>query len=205
MRTLIGVDAPMTVRERRLLRLRHTFSGASLTPSDLGPAFEVAGGTATVSGGVLAQADATTLIVRTTPLAANVVVQAKVNFGNSAGTARAVYVQPRHTEATGNAVRARLDRTAQTLTIARLDAFTATTLATVGSLSLADSTWYTLRFSCSGSTLRAQAFTADGTLVAEAVVTEPLYVAQVGIRVALFDNVASPQVTIDDLLVWMAP
>lgn len=182
--------------------LRHTFGGSNLTPSDLGPAFEAAAGTPVVNGGALSAADATTLIVRTTPLAANLTVEARINFGNSAGTTRAFYVQPRHLEAAGDAVRARLDRTAQTLTIVRLDGFVATTLATAGSLSLADDTEYVLRFAVKGSRLYAEACTGAGALIASATVTEPLYASQVGMRVALFDNVASPTIQVDDLQVW---
>lgn len=201
MRTLVGVEDSITVRERRRLILRHTFSGASLTPSDLGPALVGAGGTAVVSGGVLAQGDSTTLVLLATNLGADIIAQARVNFGNSAGATRALQIQARFASA-GNYVRVFLSRSGDSLTIQRADAFANTTLASVGSLGLADSTHYWLRFRLSGSRLEALTSTDGSTFTSRVVVTEPLYATNRDLRLVLQDGAASPTITVDDLLVW---
>lgn len=185
---------------RRYL-LRHTFSGASLTPSDQGPAFSTISGTPSVTGGVLTKVGASLLGVAVTVGTANAAIQAKVNFGNSAGSSRRVGLSLRR-DGSNNMIEAMLYRTGGNVQIIRRDAGAATILADVGGLGTADSTDYWLRLTVAGSRLEALTSTDGSTFTSRAVVTEPLYTANTGVRVLLDDDAASPTITVDDLLVW---
>lgn len=204
MRTLIGVDDPLTVRERRLLRLRHTFSGASVTPSDLGPSFTTVSGTPVVSGGVLSKAGASNLILAAPINASNATVQARVNFGNSAGTDRRIGLALRRDDS-NNMIEGLLYRTGGNVHIVRRDAGAATILADVGGLGFADSTDYWLRVVMRGSRIELLTSTNGTTFVSRAVVTETLYASNTGMRLLLTDDVSSPTAQADDLLVWGSP
>lgn len=204
MRTLIGVDDPLTVRERRLLRLRHTFSGASLTPSDLGPSFTTVSGTPSVSGGVLSKADATNVELRANGLAANIVYQAKLNFGNSAATNRRMLLRARQNADGSNRFQLTLNRASNQIVLARVDASTPTTIASV-SYTVAGSTDYWLRWVMNGSRHEVLISTGGATFASQFTATDAAYASQTAIGLFLIDDAVTPTCTVDDLLVWMAP
>ena len=114
MRTLIGVDDPITVRERRRYLLRHTFSGAAVTPSDQGPSLTTVAGPAVVSGGRLATSGGSDCQLGVPTLAVNVAIQVKVNFGNGAGTNRRAFLRARDDHAASNRYEAVLYRSGTT-------------------------------------------------------------------------------------------
>ena len=206
MRTLIGVDAPLTVRERRLLRLRHTFSGASLTPSDLGPNLRDTGVLATVGGGVLSKTSASACLIVAALAAPNLVVQWKTNFGNSAGADRRAQIRVRHTAGVSryNFV---LYRSSNLVKIQRFDSGTTTTDLASVAYAMADSTNYWCRCIANGPRLELLVSTNGTTFTSLAAVTDTTYAAGSGedFEIDLIDNVASPTIQVDDLLVWRAP
>lgn len=205
MRTLIGVADSITVRERRLLRLRHTFSGASLTPSDQGPAFSTAENVPTVSGGVMAIGASQPLGVFAAGLAANVIAQMRVNFGNSTGTDRRASLQIRASAYNGNVIEAVLHKTADNVQIWRRDAGPATTLAISAALSLQNSTDYWLRVRAVGNVIEVFTSTDERIWTSRVTATESLYATNTGLAVRLADNGTPRTITVDDLLVWRAP
>ena len=201
MRTLIGVDDPITVRERRRLVLRHTFSGASLTPSDQGPSFSVSEFAPSVSGGVMAMGASQPIGVFASGVGANLVAQMKVNFGNSAGADRRASIQIRASAYNGNVIEALLSRSADQIALWRRDAGAVTTLAAVNSAGLADSTDYWLRIVASGSNLQVLTSTDGSAFTSRITYSEPLYVANTGLGIRLVDN-GTRTITVDDLRVW---
>lgn len=200
MRTLIGVDDPITVRERRRFVLRHTFSGASLAPSDQGPSFGTSSGTPSVSGGVLTKVGTTTLEIYAVNVGSNIVMQAKVNFGNSDGAARRVQLRLRRDDVDAQNYFT-LIFTRTDLELSRRDSGVATQLAFT-SFATANSTNVWLRYSARGS--RHEVWTsADGsTFTSRIVVTDAAYQTQTRIGALIVDNGTTSEVTIDDLLVW---
>lgn len=195
------VAAVLTPGPRYLLR--HTFSGAALAPSDLGPPFTVNGGVAAVSGGVLAaKANGSTTLDAVT-LAANIVAQCRVNFGNSIGTDRRFEIQARASAANGDTISAVLHRTSGNVQIWRRDAGTATVLGTQA-VTVADSTDYWLRLIVRASRIELLTSTDGLVFVSRLVVTEATYAANTGLAIRLTDNVASPTIIADDLMVWAA-
>ena len=203
MRTLIGVDDPLTVRERRLLRLRHTFSGASLTPSDLGPSFE-ANANLPVTGGVLTKSGSGSQQTKALGVGANVVAQMKVNFGNSAGTDRRAQLRVRRDAGdTGDFFQVQLDRTLGNVVLHRSDANSLTSLGSV-SLTVSDSTNYWVRIAATGSRLEVSTSTDGATFTSLIVAADTAYPSNQAVEIRLVDNVASPTITVDDLLVWRA-
>lgn len=192
--------ARVVLRAGQSLVLRHTFSGASLTPSDLGPSFSTSSGTPTVSGGVLGMG-AINATIYAAGLAANITVQAKVNFGNSAGADRRFEIQARASAANGNTVSAVLFRSSNSIVVWRRDAGSATTLATVSSAGLLDSTNYWVRFVLRGSNLEVLTSTDGTTFTSRVTVTESTYAANTGLALKLDDN-GTGTITVDDLLVW---
>lgn len=182
--------------------LRHTFSGASLTPSDQGPSFSTISGTASVGSGVLTKVGATNLEVRAHGLAANITYQARFNFGASAGANRRMLLRARQDASTGdNRFQLTINRVAGQLVLARVDSGTPTTIGSV-SVTIANSTDYWLRWVMRGSTHEVL-FSTDGTTwSSQIVVTDATYTTQTSIGVFVIDDAASPTATIDDLLVW---
>ena len=201
MRTLIGVDDPITVRERRRFVLRHTFSGAALTPSDLGPALGVSESAPSVSGGVMAMGASQPTGVFASGVGANLVAQMKVNFGNSAGADRRASIQIRASAYNGNVIEAVLHRTNDQIALWRRDAGAVTTLATVNSAGLADSTDYWLRIVARGNNLQVLTSTDGTTFTSRITYSEPLYGANTGLSIRLVDN-GTQTITVDDLRVW---
>lgn len=205
MRTLIGVDDPLTVRERRLLRLRHTFSGASLTPSDLGPSFTTVSGTPSVSGGVLSKANATNVELKAAGLAANIVYQAKLNFGSSTATNRRMLLRARQDSSSGaDRFQLTLNRAANQIVLARVDAGTPTTIASV-SYTFNGSTDYWPRWVMRGSVHEVLISTDGTTFASQFTATDAAYASQTAIGLFLIDDAVTPTCTVDDLLVWRAP
>ncbi len=198
---LSAVKAAVLTPRRRYL-LRHTFSGASLTPSDQGPSFTTASGTPVVSDGVLSMGSNFSIFA--SGLAANVVVQAKVNFGGSAGSDRRVEIQARASAANANTVSAVLSRSSNSIVIWRRDGGTATTLATLNSAGLSDSTNYWVRFVLRGSALEVFTSTDGATFTSRVTATEATYATNTGLALRLDDN-GTRTITVDDLLVWRAP
>ncbi len=194
----------MVLRAGQSLILRHTFSGAGLTPSDQGPSL-TANANLVPSGGVLTLVGASGQETRASGVGANVVAQIKVNFGNSAGTDRRVRLRVRRDSGeTGNFIEAEISRTAGAVTLRRSDALSLTDLGSAG-LTVSDSTNYWLRISAVGSRLELLTSTDGATFTSRIVATEALYVTNRDVVIRLFDNVASPTLTVDDLLVWRAP
>lgn len=205
MRTLIGIDDSITVRERRLLLLRHTFSGASLTPSDQGPAITTVSGTPSVSGGVLSKANATNVELKAVGLAANVIYQAKLNFGDSAATNRRMLLRARQDSGNGaDRFQLTLNRAANQIVLARVDAGTPTTIASV-SYTVNGSTNYWLRWVMNGSRHEVLISTDGVTFASQFTATDAAYVGQTAIGLFLIDDAVTPTCTVDDLLVWRAP
>ena len=183
--------------------LLHTFSGASLTPSDLGPNLTTVTGTAVVSGGVLKKSDSTELLVRCAGLASNCVQQIKFNFGNSVAASRRVLLFARDDQA-GNRLDVAVSRSAGTVVISSRAAFAPTTIASAAQ-AMSDSTDYWLRWSVSGTALRVWWSTDGGTFTEIISATTALYPSQTGVALALTDNDAGTTVQADDYLVWRAP
>lgn len=207
MRTLIGIDDSITVRERRLLLLRHTFSGASVTPPDQGPSITTAAGTPSVSGGVLKNSDANQVNLRARTGAANLVVQWKTNFGNSAGTDRRAQIRVRHNVGVSryNFV---LYRSSDLVKIQRFDSGTTTTDIASVAYAMANSTDYWCRAIANGSSLTLQVSTDGAAFTTIATATDSTYLtcpAGSDFEIDLIDNVASPTIQVDDLLIWRAP
>lgn len=184
--------------------LRHTFSGASLTPSDLGPSLTAATGTPSVSGGVLGMAASNPITVFAAGLAANLVIQARVNFGNSAGADRRVEIQARASAADANTVSAVLYRSNNQILIWRRDAGTATTIATLNSAGLIDSTDYWVRFVLRGSSLEVLTSTDGATFTSRLTATESTYATNTGLALRANDN-GTQTIIVDDLMVWTPP
>lgn len=181
--------------------LRHTFSGASLTPSDQGPSLTVDSGTPIVSGGALTKTVSGNSGVRVDSLAVNAVIQAKVNFGGSSGSDRRAFLRLRDGGATGNRYEAALLRSGTTgLQINRRDNNAATQLG-FSAFGVVDNTDYWVRFVVRGSTFEAFSSTDGVTFTSRLVVTDSTYLYS-GIAVILIDNAVSPTLQVDDLLVW---
>ena len=184
--------------------LRHTFSGASLTPSDLGPSFE-ANANLPVTGGVLTKSGSGSQQTKAPGVGANVVAQMRVNFGNSAGTDRRAQLRVRRDAgATGDFIQVQLDRTLGNVVLHRSDANSLTTLGSA-SVTLADSTNYWVWISAVGSRLQVFTSTDGAAWTSRITATESAYVTNQAVEIRLVDNVASPTLTIDDLLFWRAP
>lgn len=189
--------------KRRYLLL-HTFSGASLTPSDLGPSFE-ANANLPVTGGVLTKSGSGSQESRALGVGANVVAQIKVNFGNSAGTDRRAQLRIRRDAAsTNDFIEVELSRTGGSITLRRVDAGSATNIGSAA-VTVADSTNYWVRISADGSRLEVFTSTDGAAWTSRITATESAYVTNQAVVLRLVDNVASPTLTIDDLLVWRAP
>lgn len=198
--TLVGVDELIHSPRHRRYLLRHTFSGAALTPSDLGPALTTNYGTVIVSGGVLSFGVANVgLFVPN--IGANIVAQVRVNFGNSAGGDRRVSIQARASAMSGNVVEAVLYRSSDQIALWRRDAGAVTVLASSGALSLADSTDYWLRLVLRGSNLEVLTSTDGTTFTSRITHSEPLYVANTGLGIKIDDN-GTQTIIVDDLMVW---
>lgn len=199
MRTLIGVDDPLTVRERRLLRLRHTFSGAGLTPSDLGPNLTTDTGTPSVSGGVLKPASATTLEVgyKAVNLAVNATHDVWLNFGNSAGTSRSLYVRLRRHPSTDNSLWVRFNRTSDQIRLDKIVDGVITQVAIQNSAGLSNSTTYLARVIALGTSIRVLFGTSDASLTERVSATVTEHTSNGGIGLILADNVASPTLQVD--------
>lgn len=191
--------ARVVLRAGRPIVLRHTFSGASLAPSDQGPSFSTSVGTPAVSGGVLSMGSNFTIYAA--GLAANLVVQARVNFGNSAGADRRFEIQARASAANADTVSAVLYRSSNAIVIWRRDAGTATAIATLNSAGLLDSTDYWIRFVLRGSNLEVLTSTDGTTFTSRVTATESTYATNTGLALKLDDN-GTRTITVDDLLVW---
>lgn len=200
--------APAIRRERilggsRRYRLRHSFSGAAVTPSDLGPPLLTDGGAPAVSGGRLTKTTASNLNLRAADVGVNVVAEWRVNFGASPGVTRAAYLRVRVVDNT-NAYEAQLFRTGTTsLVIARRVAGAGTTLGS-SATAVVDSTDYLVRFSAVGDRLVAELFSAAGALVTSVSVTDTTFPAASGVGLWLLDSDAAPTVQADYLEAWAA-
>jgi len=190
--------APL-LRPRYLLR--HTFSGAGLTPSDQGPSLSVESGTANISGGVVAPSSATALeIANYASVAVNAVWEARFNFGNSAGTARIFYMRIRQN---GNdSVWVRHDRTNDRIRIDRIDNSVVTQVGVKNAAGLADSTWYVTRVIAQGDSYRVLFGPDTGALSEIIAATFSGFSTNGGLGVILADNVASPTLQLDRYEVW---
>lgn len=194
--------ARVVLRAGQSLVLRHTFSGASLTPSDQGPSLTTISGTASVTGGVLTKVGATNLEVRAHGLAANITYQAKFNFGASAGANRRMLLRARQDSGTGdNRFQLTINRVAGQLVLARVDAGTPTTIGSV-SVTINNSTDYWLRWVMRGSRHEVLLSTDGVSFASQIVVTDAAYSAQTTVGAFIIDDAASPTATIDDLMVW---
>jgi hypothetical protein len=188
------------VRPRYLLR--HTFSGASVTPSDLGPSLTTVSGPAVVSGGVLATSGGSDCQLGLTTLAVNVAMQVKVNFGGGAGTNRRVFLRARDDNAGATRYEAILYRSGTTgLEINRRTGGGPVPLG-FSAISIVDSTPYWFRFVAVGNRLEALFSTDGSTFVSKLVVTDATYPNVAGVQLLLQDNAVSPTLTADDFLIW---
>lgn len=198
---LSAVKAAVLTPRRRYL-LRHTFGGAAVTPSDQGPGLTTVAGPAVVSGGRLATSGGNDCQLGITTLAANVAIQAKVNFGSSAGTNRRAFLRVRDDHAAANRYEAILYRTSTTgLQLNRRDAGAVTQLA-FAAISIVDSTDYWFRLVVVGNRLEGFFSTNGVTFVSMVVATDSTYPSVSGIQLLLQDNAVSPTIIADDLLVW---
>lgn len=211
MRTLIGVDDPITVRERRRYLLRHTFSGASLTPSDLGPNLTTSIGTPVVSGGTLSKSGVGNLVVGTgtagAPIslgASNIVAQCRMNFGDSAATDRRVLLKCR-SDINGNVIEFGIHRLVGGGTGVQIGSRASGSLTVIGfqSATIADSTWYVFQARLFGTSLRALLGPDGGLLTEYLAATSGLYLSQAAIEAAIID--ANSTIQLSELEVWRAP
>lgn len=201
MATLATTLGKVVFDQQRRYLLRHTFSGASLTPSDLGPAVSVSEFAPSVSGGVMAMGASQPTGIFASGVGANVVAQMRINFGNSAGADRRASIQIRASAYTGNVIEALLYRSSDQIALWRRDAGAVTVLAGVNSAGLADNTDYWLRIVARGSNLEVLTSTNGSTFTSRITYSEPLYVANTGLGIRVVDN-GTKTVTVDDLLVW---
>lgn len=181
------------------MRLRHTFSGASLTPSDLGPNLTAESGTPSVSGGVVKASSATTLEIgyKAANLAINATHDVWLNFGNSAGTSRVFYVRLRRHPSTDNSLWVRISRSSDQIRLDKIVDGVITTVATQDSAGIADSTDYLARVVASGTSIRVLFGTSVATLTERIAATVTEHTSNGGIGLILADNVASPTLHVD--------
>lgn len=201
-----GMGRTLTIgqRSRRYL-LRHTFSGASLTPSDQGPPLTAYYATPTVSGGVLVMDPASiTVGVWNASVGANVDAQVRVNFGNSAGASRRVLLQIRMSDVNDNTIEAVINRADDSLALWRRDASVVTVLAGVSSVGLQDSTDYWLRLRAVGNQIEVFTSLNGTTWTRQMTVTEALYASNAGVGARLIDD-GTKTITLSDFVVWRAP
>lgn len=186
---------------RRYL-LRHTFTDTLLTP-DYGPTLTLTSGTPVVSGGTMRKTNSSNSSISVSPLRIDVVAQVKFNFGNSVGTDRRGFVRLRNEGATGNRYDAVLYRSnTPGLEINRRDNNVVTQLG-FAAFTVADSTDYWVRFEVQGTRFEAWTSTDGIVFVSRLVVTDSTYLSYSGVEIVLVDNVASPTIQADDLMVWI--
>lgn len=198
-----GVLVAAVLTPHRRFLLRHTFSGAALTPSDQGANLRDTGTLAVVSGGVLTKTTASNCLIVAAIGAPNLVVQWKTNFGNSAGTDRRSQIRVRHTYGVSR-YNFMLYRSSNVVKIQRFDSGTTTTDLASVAYAMADSTNYWVRAIAAGPRLELLVSTDGTTFTSMAAVTDTTYAAGAGedFEIDLVDNVASPTILVDDLLVW---
>ena len=189
MRTLIGVDDPITVRERRRFVLRHTFSGASLTPSDQGPNLAVLSGAMSVAGGVLKNNGVANSRAGVA-LAANVRQEAKFRFASTSASAdQRVVLNVRSDLAASsyNNLEAVASKTGAYIQLGSRASGSLTDISTVGLAWSAD-TDYWMRVVVSGSNLQVLTSTDGTTFTSRIVATSALYPTQTGVEVRIQDS-----------------
>lgn len=189
MRTLIGIDDSITVRERRLLLLRHTFSGSALTPSDQGPNLAVVAGAMTVSGGVLKNNGVANSRVGVA-LAANVVVESKFRFNSlsaSSDIRLILNVRSDLAVASYNNLEIVAGKSGGYIQLGSRASGSLTDISTVGLAWSAD-TDYWMRVIPRGSRIEVLTSTTGSAWTSRIVATSALYPSQTGVEARIQDS-----------------
>lgn len=189
MRTLIGVDDPITVRERRRYLLRHTFSGASLTPSDLGPNLAVLSGAMSVGSGVLKNNGVANSRVGVA-LAANVVVESKFRFNSlsaSSDIRHTLNVRSDLAVASYNNLEIVAGKSGGYIQVGSRASSSLTDISTVGLAWSAD-TDYWMRVIARGSRIEVFTSTNGSAWTSRIVATSALYSSQTGVEARIQDS-----------------
>ena len=189
---LLAVKAAVLTPRRRYL-LRHTFSGASLTPSDQGPNLAVLSGAMTVSGGTLKNNGVANSRAGVT-LAANVTLEAKFRFASTSASAdqRVVLnVRSDLVAASDNNLYNNLEvvasKTGAYIQLGSRAGGSLTDISTVGLAWSAD-TDYWMRVVASGSRIEVLTSTNGTAFTSRIVATSALYPTQTGIEARIQDS-----------------
>ena len=169
--------------------LRHTFSGASLTPSDLGPNLAVLSGAMTVSGGTLKNNGVANSRAGVT-LAANVTLEAKFRFASTSASAdqRVVLnVRSDLAVASYNNLEVVASKTGAYIQLGSRAGGSLTDISTVGLAWSAD-TDYWMRVVASGSRIEVLTSTNGTAFTSRIVATSALYPTQTGIEARIQDS-----------------
>lgn len=194
--------------------LYHSFSGASLTPSDIGPNLTLLGGTVTISDGTIKPNGVANIRVGALIGMTNGVVQTKFRFNAaSVSSDRRAILNIRSDSIAGGApskaIEAILTRSGNAVILAQRDPGVYTELASAGvSGGVLDSTDYWLRISFFGPDIRVWLSTDGVTFTHKITVNNNNYLTQGGVDLRIQDSGSdgngSNGTEADNLLAWTA-
>lgn len=199
----------LILRRGRRYLLKHSFSGNTLAPSDLGPSLSAIIGAAIPSGGVLRHNGLPNYLVGANVGASNLVIQARFRFDalSIAGDIRAILKLRSNllNDASDNSVEATLSRSGGSISLGTRASGVFSSLGSVG-LAFSDGVDYWLRVVARGTSLELLTSTDGVNFTSRLTGTSALYLTQTGVEIRVQDggsdgNGANACIA-DDLLVW---